>query len=111
MRTFFGTALSLVEYSPARNERLTFRSHALSRLLYLGRLLGIVPPRLQHAPSIARFGRGPAERIPIGDPVRRLVPVRDPVAAGADHPVQRPAGDGEFRPGTRRHDLFDQRVD
>ena len=80
----------------------TMRLHAVSLACFdLGRLVAIVPPGFRHAAGIARLGRRPAEHVPIGDPVRRLVPVRDPVAAGADHPVERAAGGGQLRPRRR----------
>src|SRR4029450_903317 len=48
-------------------------------------LLAIVPPGLGDAARVARFGRGPAENVPISEPVRGLVPVRHPIAAAAAH--------------------------
>src|SRR5262249_2114012 len=57
-------------------------------LIGLHRLFAVVPPGLGHAARIARFGRGSAEHVPIGEPVRGLVPVGNPIAAGADHSVK-----------------------
>src|SRR5262249_32615309 len=48
-------------------------------LIDLRRLFVIVPPGLGDAARVARFGRGPAEHVPIGEPVRGLVPVRKPI--------------------------------
>src|SRR6266851_6777892 len=59
----------------------------LPRPLDLRRLVAVVPPGLQYAPRVTRFYRRPAELVPIGDPVRGFVPVRDPVAPGADQPI------------------------
>src|SRR5215468_10970251 len=56
------------------------------------RLVVIVPPGLGDAARVARFGRRPAEHVPIGEPVRGLVPVWNPIAAGANHSVEYPAG-------------------
>ena len=47
--------------------------------LELRRLVGVVPPGLGHAARVARLGVRLAEHVPVGDPVRRLVPARDPV--------------------------------
>src|SRR5262245_16290188 len=43
------------------------------------RLVTIVPPGLRDAARVARLGRGPTEHVPIGEPVRSLVPVRNPI--------------------------------
>ena len=37
--------------------------------------------------------------------------MRDPVASGADHAVERAAGDGQFGSRLGRNDLLDQRID
>jgi hypothetical protein len=43
---------------------------ALRLLIDLRRLVAIVPPSLRDAARVTRFGRGPAEHVPIGEPVR-----------------------------------------
>src|SRR5262249_60086858 len=50
-------------------------------LIDLRRLFVIVPPGLGDAAPVARFGRRPAEHVPVGEPVRGLVPVRNPIPA------------------------------
>src|SRR5215472_11103449 len=75
------------------------------------RLVPIVPPGLRDAAGVARFGRGPAEHVPIGEPVRGLVPVRNPVAAGAEHSVEYPAGRRQARAAIGCDDLIDERID
>src|SRR5262249_764356 len=57
-------------------------------LIYFRCLFAVVPPGLGHAACVARFGRGSAEHVPIGEPVRGLVPVWNPIAAAADHSVK-----------------------
>src|ERR1700686_2875135 len=52
-------------------------------------LIAVVPPGFGNAAEIARLRRRFAEHVPIGDPVRWLVPVRNPIAAGADQAVER----------------------
>src|SRR6185437_2937279 len=54
-------------------------------LLQLRRFLGVVPPSVRDTPEIARLGDGEPKCVPIGDPVRRFVPMRNPIAAGAKH--------------------------
>ncbi len=61
-------------------------------LIDLRRLFVIVPPGLGDAARVARFARRPAEHVPVGQPVRGLVPVRNPIAAGSDHPIEHLAG-------------------
>src|SRR5262249_28783901 len=75
------------------------------------RLVTIVPPGLRDAARVARFGPGPTKHVPIGEPVRGLVPVRDPIAAGADHPVEYPAGRRQARAAIGCDDLVDERID
>src|SRR5215218_6419068 len=71
------------------------RNHALPPPLKLCRLVLIVPPGLRNAARKSRlFWRKP-EHIPVGDAVRRQVPMRNPVAAGADHAVKRATRDGQ----------------
>src|SRR6266542_1444791 len=75
------------------------------------RLVTIVPPGLRDAARVARFCRWSAEHVPIGEPVRGLVPVRNPIAAGADHPVEYPAGRRQARAAIGCDDLVDERID
>src|SRR5262245_15340688 len=82
-----------------------------SLLIYLRRRVAIVPPGLGDAACVARFGRGPAEHVPIGEPVRGLVPVRDPIAAAADHSVEHPAGRRQAHAAIGCDDLLDERID
>src|SRR5262249_34262042 len=76
-----------------------------------GRLIAIVPPRLQHAGGVARLGGRPREDVPVCHPVRRLVPVRNPVAPGADQPIEATASRYQFRSGVGRDDAVDHVVD
>ena len=54
----------------------------------LRRFFAVVPPGLGRAARITRFCRGAAEHVPIGEPVGGFVPVRHPIAARANHPVE-----------------------
>src|SRR5262245_63767458 len=75
------------------------------------RLVAIVPPGLGDAARVARFGRRSAKHVPIGEPVRGLVPVRNPIAAGANHSVEYPAGRRQARAAIGCDDLIDERID
>src|SRR5262245_5232107 len=75
------------------------------------RLVTTIPPGLRDAARVARFGRGPAKHVPIGEPVRGLVPVRNPIAAAADHPVEYPAGRRQARAAIGCNDRVDERID
>src|SRR5262249_55308654 len=75
------------------------------------RLVTIVPPGLRDAARVARLGRGPAKHVPIGEPVGGLVPVRNPIAARADHSVEYPAGHRQARAAIGCDDLVDERID
>src|SRR5262249_34098329 len=86
-------------------------AHVLSPLLEFCRLVAIVPPGFGGAARVAWLGRGPAEHVPIGEPVRGLVPVRNPIAAAADHPVERPAGHRQALTAIGGDDLVDERID
>ena len=79
--------------------------------MQLRRLGRIGPPGRRNAPEIARLGGREAEHVPIGDPVRRFVPVRNPVAAGAKDAIERLAGGDELCPRLGGDDGGDQRVD
>src|SRR6478672_6295494 len=83
----------------------------LPSVLYFRCLVAVVPPGFRNAATVVRFCRGPSEDVPIRDPVRRLVPVRHPVATGAKYAIERLAGNDEFGSGGGRDDAFDQRVD
>ena len=52
-----------------------------------------------------------AEHVPIGDRVSGAVPLRHPIAPGAEHPVERAARDRQFGPVLGADDLLHQRVD
>src|SRR6516164_5724105 len=86
-------------------------SRATGLLIDRRRLVTIVPPGLRDAARVARVCRGPAEHVPIGEPVRGLVPVRNPIAAGTDHPVEHPAGRRQARAAIGCDDLVDERID
>ena len=51
------------------------------------------------------------EHVPIGDRVRGAIPLRHPVAAGAEHPVESAAGYRQIGAVVGADDLVDQRVD
>ena len=53
---------------------------------------------------------GSIEYVPIGDPVRRFVPMRDPVSSGTDDAIKRFAGSCELRAGLGRNNSVDKRV-
>jgi hypothetical protein len=80
-------------------------------LIDLRRLFMIVPPGLRDATCVAWFCRWSAEHVPIGEPVRSLVPVRNPIAARADHSVEYPAGHRQARAAIGCDDLVDERID
>src|SRR5262245_1529464 len=96
---------------PAWISILTKLGIGLGLLIERRRLVTIVPPGLRDAARVARFGRGPTKHVPIGQPVRGLVPVWDPIAAGADHPVEYPAGRRQARAAIGCDDLVDERID
>src|SRR5262249_6349474 len=75
------------------------------------RLVAIVPPGFGDAARVARLRRGPTEYVPIGEPVRGLVPVRNPIAASADHSIEYPAGHRQARAAIGCDDLVDKRID
>ena len=49
----------------------------------------VIPPRIEDATVETRLLLRPRELVPIGDVVRRLVPVRHPVMTGPEHAVER----------------------
>ena len=72
---------------------------------------GVIPPSFGNGAEITRLRRRTAEHVPIGDPVRGLVPVRNPIPAGSDHPVQGATGSGEGLARRRSDDGLNQSVD
>src|SRR5262245_14977263 len=85
-KTLVGPGILRAARGPTRCPAATGKS-ALSALEFR-RLVAIVPPSVGGAACVARFCRRPAEHVPIGEPMRGLVPVRNPIAARADHPVE-----------------------
>src|SRR5262245_55200749 len=71
----------------------------------------MLPPGLRDTARVARVCREPAEHVPIGEPVRGLVPVRNPIAASAYHSVEYPAGHGQARAAMGCDDLVNERID
>src|SRR6185312_11963086 len=59
----------------------------------------IRPPGFGNAAAIARLFRRMREHVPIGEPVGRLVPMRDPIAAGAQYAVKRTASNHQIWAG------------
>src|SRR3974390_2277977 len=86
-------------------------NHALSPLLQFGRLFPIIPPGFRNAARKARLDRRPAENVPKREPVRGLVPVRNPIAPAPDDPVERPAGGDQTRTSIGCDDPLDKGVD
>src|SRR5215467_2936694 len=84
--------------STAQNSQPSMGNFAplLATLSQLCRLLLVVPPGLGNSPKIARPAGRPAEYVPIRDPVRGLVPVRDPVPACSNDAIECLTGGGEF---------------
>src|SRR5262249_42075048 len=74
-------------------------------------IVPMIPPGLREAPRAARLGREPANDVPIGEPVRGLVPVRNPIAARADHTVEYPTGHLQACAAIGCDDLVDERND
>src|SRR5208337_1924304 len=81
------------------------------RPLILRRLVAVMPPGFGNTAEIAWLFRRPAEHVPIGDPVGRLVPMRDPIAPGAYHAVERAAGGYQLWSRRRGDAGVDQRID
>ena len=94
-----GRRLRVSHYSRRWPEQPVAYALALARF---SRLVAVIPPGFRNAAEITRLCRRTAEHIPIGDPVRGLVPVRNPIAAGADHAIERAAGGHQSRRGCRR---------
>src|SRR5215469_14012691 len=80
-------------------DRYGIAAFRLSFLFQFGRLIAIVPPCLRDSAEIPGFAGRTIENIPIGDPMRRFVPMRDPVSSGADDAIKRLAGGGKVRAG------------
>ena len=51
-----------------------------------------------------------AKDVPIGDPVRPFVPMRDPVAPGTDNAVKRFTGGRQLIPRLGGYDDIDKRI-
>ena len=64
-----------------------------------------------NAALVARLHGRPAELVPVGDVVGRLVPLRHPVVAGAQHAVERTRGRLQLLAALGLQHLGDQRVD
>src|SRR6202522_3835198 len=71
----------------------------------------VIPPGFRNTAEIAGLRRRPPEDIPVCDPVRRLVPMGNPVTAGADDAVERTTSGGQRGPGRRGDDGVNQSVD
>src|ERR1700735_589180 len=72
--------------------RPAVQSRALSGRPVFRGLCRVIPPSVGNTAKIARLRRRSAEYVPVGDPVRGLIPVWNPVAAGANDAVERTAG-------------------
>src|ERR1041385_6655834 len=90
---------------------MLFQNHALTPPLELCCLLLIVPPGLRNAAGKSGLLRRKAEYVPIGDAMRRQIPVRHPVTPGPQDAVECTARDGQFAACLGLKDLLDQRVD
>src|SRR5262249_33363706 len=73
-------------------------------------LFAVIPPSLRNAAAVARFRRRAAKNVPIRHPVRGLVPLRNPVASGADDAVEGAASGNKVRSVFRGNDSLDQLV-
>src|SRR4249920_3902660 len=80
-------------------DRCGIAAFRLSFLFHFGRLIAIVPPCLWNSAEIPGFVGRMIEYVPIGDPVRRFVPMPDPVSSGADDAIKRLAGGRKVRAG------------
>ena len=80
------------------------------RVLYFRGLLAIIPPGFGDTATIARLRRRLAESVPIGEPMRALVPVRDPIAAVADNAIEHFAGGHQRRTTIGSDDLLNQQI-
>src|SRR5947208_4163999 len=87
-----------------------FGIHALSPPLEFCCLLLIVPPCLWSAARKTGLFRRKTEHVPVGDTMRRQIPVRYPVAAGADHAVEGAARHGEVSSRLGLKDFFEKRL-
>src|SRR4029077_3803759 len=75
------------------------------------RLLLIVPPCLRNAAGKSGFLWRKAEHVPIGNTMRRQIPMGYPVAPRADHAIERTARRGQLASGFGGENLLDQRID
>src|SRR6202040_831973 len=71
----------------------------------------VPPPGSWRAGAESRLAIGTRKRVPIGDPGRVAIPHRNPIMAGAQDAVERPASGVELLARFRRGDRLDQRVD
>src|SRR5262245_8816262 len=55
-------------------------------------LVDVEPPGFRRAARIAWLDGGLPEDVPIGDPMSRLVPARDPVVLCTQHAIEGPTG-------------------
>src|SRR5271166_4922259 len=77
----------------------------------LCRLFPIIPPGFRNAAPKARLDRRPSENIPKREPMRGLVPVRNPIAPAPDDAVERLAGGDQIRTSIGCDDPLDNGVD
>src|SRR3954452_4281512 len=73
-------------------------------------LLLIVPPRLRNAAGKSGLLRRRPEYVPIGDAMRRQIPMRYPVTPGAYHPIECTARDRQLAARLGLQDFLNQRV-
>jgi len=109
MRTS-GLAHSCTKFSEQPQVTSPVIPQELAFLFHFHRLVAIVPPGLRNPAEVARLAGRMAEHIPIGDPVRRFVSVRNPVAPGADDAIERLAGGDQLGPRPGGDNNVDQRV-
>ena len=83
---------------PSDNSLRLPRDQNLAPALQFGGLCRIVPPGFRNAAGIFWLALGgTVEHVPIGDPVRRLVPMRNPVAARTGSRGRAPGRRSPFR--------------
>src|SRR5207244_12998030 len=81
-------------------------------LFRLDRLLGLrIDPPAVDADAVFRRDLRPPELVPIGDPERRQVKIRDHVIAVLQYPIEGAGAGDEAGPVGRRDQLLDQFVD
>src|SRR5256885_1306210 len=97
MPTRFHQLIALTRFLRRTGSPLRRKTLSLAGPLVFQHLVAVVPPGLGYSSAIARFCRGSVEHVPIRQPVRSLVPVRDPITAGTDDAVERLAGADQLR--------------